>query len=145
REKSQRFRKEQVFKRTFDKPFDQATARVVERIRSHLASCTEAALRQEHETGGTPREPRELLRLFREKAQAAILDDYGRLLWDRAGESGDLSGLLRKLVRDGYLEAVGKSELVTALSALVPGDPEPVRELERIFHELDVALEVTTN
>jgi hypothetical protein len=145
REKSERFRKEQVFKKTFDKPFDQATARVVERLKTHLAGCTEAALRQEHETGGVPREPRELLRLFREKAQAAILDDYGRLLWDRGGGNGDLSGLLRKLVRDGYFEAVGKSELVAALGTLVPGDPEPVRELERVFHELDVALEVTTD
>jgi hypothetical protein len=155
--KSAKFRKEQILKKSFDKVFEQVAQRLVERVKLHLAGCTEAGLRQEFETVGTPRDPKELLRLFHERAQAAIVDDCARLVWDqrndvrppaREGEPPPIPaesvGLLKRLVRDGYHLAVGKDELLGRVDDLLTGDSEERRQLRRIFDELDLCLEVTT-
>lgn len=158
RDKSQKFRKEHVLKKGFEKVFEQVTARINERIKLHLAGCTEAALRQEFETMGAGREPKELLRLFRERAQTAILEDYSKIIWDRPNEPrptpadgappmmpADQLGLLRKHVHDGYYNALNKNELVGAVTSLLPNNPEERAQFKRIFDELDLALEITTD
>jgi hypothetical protein len=143
-ERSQRFRKEQVLKKSFEKAFDQAGARIQERLKTHLAGCSEPVLRAEFETTGASREPKELLRLFRERAQAQILDEFAELLWGRS-EGGADKGLLRRQVRDAYAEATGRSELLAAVAALLPNSPDERSRFEGIFTELDLALEITTD
>ncbi|MEZ0231003.1 MAG: hypothetical protein ACAI25_20465, partial [Planctomycetota bacterium] len=158
RDKSQKFRKEHVLKKGFEKVFEQVTVRINERIKLHLAGCTEAALRQEFETMGAGREPKELLRLFRERAQTAILEDYSKIIWDRPNDQRPAPvdgapallgpehlGLLRKHVHDGYYNALGKNELVGAVTSLLPNNPEERTVFKRIFDELDLALEITTD
>ncbi|MBI3726167.1 hypothetical protein HY251_19735 [bacterium] len=156
-EKSNKFRKESILKKPFDKVFEQVTQRMAERIKLHLAQCTEAELKKEFETMGGGREPKELLRLFREHAQAAIVDDFSRLIWDRAGDNRvahdgqpapipqDTLGLLKKHIRDGYYVASGKEELVGAVNALLPNNPDERNAFKRIFDELELCLEITTD
>lgn len=157
-DKSAKFRKEQILKKTFDKVFEQVTNRVAERVKLHLAGCNEAALRQEFETMGAGREPKELLRLFRERAQAAIVDDYARLIWDRTNDvrpqaldgapapiAADAVGLLKKHIRDGYYGAINQTELMGMVNNLLPNNPEERGQFKRIFDELDLCLEITTD
>jgi hypothetical protein len=107
---------------------------------------------------GAGREPKELLRLFRERAQTAILDDYSRIVWDRPNDPrpapqdggppaipAEHLGLLRKHVHDGYYAAIGKNELVGAVTSLLPNNPEERAQFKRVFDELDLALEITTD
>ncbi len=167
--KSQRFRREQVQKQDFDAVFRQVIERIGQRIQLHMARCTEDHLRQEYDGLGGGRDPAELLNRFREVTEAALLDEFCELIWDRAprptfelhgdydggeGEAEDAGalpplaadqrGLLRRHLRDGYYQAIAKDELLALVQGLLPNNPEERTFFTRVFDELDLALEITT-
>lgn len=170
--RSQRFRREAVQKQSFDDVFASVLERITARVGLYMEGCSEEALRHSHDGLGGGREPQELLDRFREATEKQILEDFYSLVWDRmprptfqpAAEfegdgmgqenepearrvpelgAGDV-GLLRRRVRDGYYEAIKLEELRTLVQSLLPANPEERAVFQRIFEELDLALEITT-
>ena len=169
--RSQRFRREAVQKQSFDDVFAQVLERIQARIGLYMERCSEDALRQSYDGLGGGREPVELLDRFREAIEREILEDFYTLTWDRlprptfqpADGMGGLEeldqepeartvpelgagevGLLRRRIRDGYYEAIKLDELQSLVQSLLPANPEERAVFQRIFDELDLALEITT-
>jgi hypothetical protein len=169
--RSQKFRREVVQKQSFDDVFKQVLDRVTQRIGLYMQSCNEDHLRQEFDGLGGGRDPVELLNRFREVTEAQILEDFSQLIWDRAPRpsfaqemvdldgdgvpdepehrtvpemSPDALGALRRHIRDGYYAAIGKDELLTLVASLLPNNPDERVFFQRVFEELELALEITT-
>ena len=171
--RSQRFRREAVQKQSFEDVFQQVLERLQGRIGQYMEGCTEESLRHSHDGLGGGREPVELLDRFREATEKEILEDFYTLVWDRVprptfqpavgfeadGNGADEAepeprsvpelagaevGLLRRRVRDGYCEAIKLEELRGLVQSLLPANPEERGVFQRIFEELDLALEITT-
>ncbi|MCO5168370.1 MAG: dynamin family protein [Planctomycetes bacterium] len=170
--RSQRFRREVVQKQPFDDAFKQVLDRITQRIQLFMQRCSEDRLRQEFDGLGGGRDPVELLNRFREATEAALLEEFSELIWDRAPRptfsmtpdddlddglpeaepdhhpvpplAPDLRGALRRHIRDGYYAAIGKDELHTLVQNLLPNNPDERVFFQRVFDELDLALEITT-
>jgi len=166
--RSQRFRREVVQKQDFDEVFKQVLAKVDQRIQLYMDRCSEESLRHEYDGLGGGRDPVELLNRFRETSEAAILEDFNELIWDRMPrpsfetldqdfdleeepEARDVpelpsaeKGLLRRHVRDQFYEGIKRDELMSLVSSLLPNNPEERQIFSRVFDELDLALEITT-
>lgn len=167
--RSQRFRREVVQKQEFNDVFKQVLDRVTQRIGLYMQACNEERLRQEFDGLGGGRDPVELLNRFRESTEAALLEEFSELIWDRAPRptfaedsngdgmpdeeadhravaplAADQRGLLRKHIRDGYYAMIAKDELHTLVQNLLPNNPDERVFFQRVFEELDLALEITT-
>lgn len=168
--RSQRFRREVVQKQEFNDVFKQVLDRITQRIALYMQACNEERLRQEFDGLGGGRDPVELLNRFREATEAALLEEFSELIWDRAprptfamhDDDGDglpdeeadqravaplpvdLRGLLRRHIRDGYYAMIAKDELHTLVQNLLPNNPDERVFFQRVFEELGLALEITT-
>ncbi|MEZ6189563.1 MAG: dynamin family protein [Planctomycetota bacterium] len=167
--RSQRFRRENVQKQNFEDTFETVLTRVGERIDAYMELCTEESLRHLHDGLGGGREPVELLSRYREAVERDILNDFYELVWDRMPRptfdraddddfglevepearsvpelSPESRGLLRRHIRDKYYEAIEFSELTGLIQGLLPHNQDEQQIFQRVFGELDLALEITT-
>lgn len=170
--RSERFRREQVQKQTFDDTFREVMERITQRIGLYMEACTEEKLRHRHDRLGVGRDPAELLNRFREETEQRLIHEFTELVWDRkprptfesssadegtfdeedaTSDDGPLPlgeeqmGLLRRHVRDRYYEAIKREELQSLVQGLLPNNPEERAIFQRVFEELDLTLEVTTS
>ena len=166
--RSQRFRRESIQKQNFEDVFDTVLNQVGERIDLYMGLCTEESLRHLHDGLGGGREPVELLNRYREAVERDILNDFYELVWDRMPRptfdsaddefdlevepearsvpelNADARGLLRRHVRDQYYEAIEFSDLTGLIQGLLPHNQDEQQIFQRVFSELDLALEITT-